>query len=304
MVVCLLIDQNQVPEWSWKYSLVMDEAALEQFFDNLIANDSSKVEDEEELTEEEELCLSLLPDELLTPYETRQKNTDDTRQTAENDTRTGLNCTCLDYSSQNSTQVSEVPGVLSLLEQRGSCICPTTSMMPVKIQNVIATVKLGCRLDLNIIAHKARNVEYKPKTFRGLIMRIREPRTTATIYESGNIVCSGANSEDQSRVATRRYARIVQRLGFPVSFLNFKIQNLVATCSTFPVSLERLMLAHHQHCSYEPELFPGLFCSVIPGITATIFASGRLTLSGAKKADEMYKALDTIYQILSCFRRQ
>lgn len=56
------------------------------------------------------------------------------------------------------------------------------------------------------------------------------------------------SSEDQSRVATRRYARIVQRLGFPVSFLNFKIQNLVATCSTFPVSLERLMLAHHQHC--------------------------------------------------------
>lgn len=41
MVVCLLIDQNQVPEWSWKYSLVMDEAALEQFFDNLIANVST-----------------------------------------------------------------------------------------------------------------------------------------------------------------------------------------------------------------------------------------------------------------------
>uniref|UniRef100_A0A4W6CP31 TATA box-binding protein-like 1 n=1 Tax=Lates calcarifer TaxID=8187 RepID=A0A4W6CP31_LATCA len=143
--------------------------------------------------------------------------------------------------------------------------------------NVIATVKLGCRLDLNIIAHKARNVEYKPKVQKYQRRMIREPRTTATIYESGNIVCSGANSEDQSRVATRRYARIVQRLGFPVSFLNFKIQNLVATCSTFPVIRFCGFFTLH---SYEPELFPGLFCSVIPGITATIFASGRLTLSG------------------------
>lgn len=41
---------------------------------------------------------------------------------------------------------------------------------------------------------------------------------------------------------------MLQKLGFPVSFLDFKIQNLVASCNTFPVSLERLMLAHHRHC--------------------------------------------------------
>lgn len=59
-----------------------------------------------------------------------------------------------------------------------------------------------------------------------------------------NTVC--LCSEEQSRLAARKYARIVQKLGFPASFLNFEIQNLVATYNTFPLSLERL--AHVQHC--------------------------------------------------------
>ena len=45
-------------------------------------------------------------------------------------------------------------------------------------------------------------------------MRIREPRTTALIFNSGKLVCTGAKSEEDSRLAVRKYARIVQKLGF------------------------------------------------------------------------------------------
>uniref|UniRef100_A0A8C4HH42 TATA-box-binding protein n=1 Tax=Dicentrarchus labrax TaxID=13489 RepID=A0A8C4HH42_DICLA len=102
-------------------------------------------------------------------------------------------------------------------------------------RNVTSTVKLGCCLDLNVIACKAWNVEYNPKTYKALIMRIRQPRTTALIYKSGNIVCTGAKSVEGSRLAARKYTRIVQKLGFPAHFLNFKIHNLVASCNSFPV---------------------------------------------------------------------
>ena len=47
-------------------------------------------------------------------------------------------------------------------------------------------------------------------------MRIREPRTTALIFSSGKMVCTGAKSEEDSRMAARKYARIVQKLGFQV----------------------------------------------------------------------------------------
>lgn len=49
-------------------------------------------------------------------------------------------------------------------------------------------------------------------------MRIREPRTTALIFSSGKMVCTGAKSEEDSRLAARKYARIIQKLGFPVSW--------------------------------------------------------------------------------------
>ena len=33
------------------------------------------------------------------------------------------------------------------------------------------------------------------------------------------MVCTGAKSEIESKLAARKYARIIQKLGFPVSFV-------------------------------------------------------------------------------------
>jgi transcription initiation factor TFIID TATA-box-binding protein len=35
-------------------------------------------------------------------------------------------------------------------------------------------------------------------------MRIREPKTTALLFSSGKMVCTGAKTEDQSRLAARK----------------------------------------------------------------------------------------------------
>lgn len=76
-------------------------------------------------------------------------------------------------------------------------------------------------------------------------MRIREPKTTALIFASGKMVCTGAKSEEESRLAARKYARIIQKLGFPAKFSEFKIQNIVGSCDVqFPIRLEGLTCAH------------------------------------------------------------
>jgi transcription initiation factor TFIID TATA-box-binding protein len=85
-------------------------------------------------------------------------------------------------------------------------------------RNIVSTVNLGCVLDLKRIALQARNAEYNPKRFAAVIMRIRTPRTTALIFSSGKMVCTGAKSEGDSVQAARRYARVIQKLGFPVIF--------------------------------------------------------------------------------------
>ncbi|KAJ1107700.1 hypothetical protein NDU88_005089 [Pleurodeles waltl] len=196
------------------------------------------------------------------------------------------------------------------------CALPMTPMAPMtpvtessgiipQLQNIVSTVNLACKLDLKKIALHARNAEYNPKRFAAVIMRIREPRTTALIFSSGKMVCTGAKSEEQSRLAARKYARVVQKLGFPAKFLDFKIQNMVGSCDVkFPIRLEGLVLTHQQFSSYEPELFPGLIYRMVkPRIVLLIFVSGKVVLTGAKERSEIYEAFENIYPILKGFKK-
>ncbi|XP_074583213.1 TATA-box-binding protein-like isoform X4 [Curcuma longa] len=181
------------------------------------------------------------------------------------------------------------------LSKHPSGIVPT-------LQNIVSTVNLDCKLDLKAIALQARNAEYNPKRFAAVIMRIREPKTTALIFASGKMVCTGAKSEHQSKLAARKYARIIQKLGFPAKF---KVQNIVGSCDVkFPIRLEGLSYSHGAFCSYEPELFPGLIYRMKqPKIVLLIFVSGKIVITGAKVRDETYTAFENIYPVLSEFRK-
>ncbi|KAF8652723.1 hypothetical protein AX16_004222 [Volvariella volvacea WC 439] len=179
-----------------------------------------------------------------------------------------------------STPVPATPAPLTLEQQH---ITAVEGIVPT-LQNIVATVNLDCRLDLKTIALHARNAEYNPKRFAAVIMRIRDPKTTALIFASGKMVVTGAKSEDDSRLASRKYARIVQKLGFDAKFSEFKIQNIVGSCDVkFPIRLEGLAYSHGQFSSYEPELFPGLIYRMIkPKVVLLIFVSGKIVLTGAK----------------------
>lgn len=166
-------------------------------------------------------------------------------------------------------------------------------------------VVLGTPLDLKKIAMHARNAEYNPKRFSAVVMRIREPRTTALIFSSGKMVVTGAKSEDGSRLAARKYARIIQRLGFNVHFSDFKIQNLVGSVDVhFAIQLEGLCVTHNQFSSYEPELFPGLIYRMVkPRVVLLIFVSGKIVITGAKTRDEIAEAFNQIYPIVRGFKK-
>ena len=167
----------------------------------------------------------------------------------------------------------------------------------------MATVNLGCTLNLKQITLHARNAEYNPKRFAAVIMRIREPKTTALIFSSGKMVCTGAKSEESARLAARKFARIIQKLGFSATFKEFKIQNIVGSCDVkFPIRLEQLQTRHQAFCSYEPELFPGLIYRMEePKVVLLIFVSGKIVLTGAKEKAHIHEAFRIIYDVLQDF---
>lgn len=111
----------------------------------------------------------------------------------------------------------------------------------------MATCNLGHKLDLRKIALNCRNCEYNPKRFAAVVMRIRDPKSTALIFGSGKMVCTGAKSEEQSKNACKMYAKAVKKIGFDITFNDFKIQNVVAShdCG-YPISLEGLSSEHNK----------------------------------------------------------
>ena len=55
-------------------------------------------------------------------------------------------------------------------------------------------------------------------------MRIRDPKTTALIFASGKMVCTGAKSEEISETASKQYAKAIQKVGNKdVRMTDFKI---------------------------------------------------------------------------------
>lgn len=207
-------------------------------------------------------------------------------------------------SEANSTIIKEQEDAVSKVEEETAQEDAASGIVPT-LQNIVATVNLDCRLDLKTIALHARNAEYNPKRFAAVIMRIREPKTTALIFASGKMVVTGAKSEDDSKLASRKYARIIQKLGFNAKFTDFKIQNIVGSCDVkFPIRLEGLAFSHGTFSSYEPELFPGLIYRMVkPKIVLLIFVSGKIVLTGAKQREEIYAAFEAIYPVLSEFRK-
>lgn len=152
----------------------------------------------------------------------------------------------------------------------------------------------------------ARNAEYNPKRFAAVIMRIREPKTTSLIFTSGKMVCTGAKSEQESKTAAKKYAKILRNIGFDVKFTAFKIQNIVGSTDVkFPIRLESLSNSHETFSSYEPEIFPGLIYRMLkPKIVLLIFVSGKIVLTGARKREDIYLAFENIFPVLREHRKQ
>ncbi|MFQ6076107.1 MAG: TATA-box-binding protein [Candidatus Bathyarchaeia archaeon] len=72
----------------------------------------------------------------------------------------------------------------------------------ITIQNVVASAKLGARVDLERAARIMDNVMYEPEQFPGLVHRMVEPKVVLLVFHSGKIVITGAKSGKEAQDAT------------------------------------------------------------------------------------------------------
>ncbi|MCE7749819.1 MAG: TATA-box-binding protein [Candidatus Heimdallarchaeota archaeon] len=70
------------------------------------------------------------------------------------------------------------------------------------VQNIVASGHFNHRtINLELAALWLEHSMYEPEQFPGLIYRLAEPKTVLLLFQSGNLVCTGAKTEAQVRQA-------------------------------------------------------------------------------------------------------
>jgi transcription initiation factor TFIID TATA-box-binding protein len=170
----------------------------------------------------------------------------------------------------------------------------------ISIENIVASVTLNQKIDLNAIVKGNPTVEYRPKQFPGLVFRLKKPKTAILIFSTGKMVCTGAKSEKEARGAVMKVIKELKKSGIVIiSKPELKIQNIVASANLGGmIDLEKSAFTLGK-TMYEPEQFPGLiFRMDEPKVVILLFASGKLVCTGAKKEEDVYKAVDKLHRRL------
>ena len=178
---------------------------------------------------------------------------------------------------------------------RNGFLMPKTEAT-ITIQNVVGTATLNQKIDLNAIVRGFPGVEYRPETFPGLVFRLKRPKTAILIFGTGKMVCTGARSGTESRSAIMKVVRELKKCGIVIlNKPSFKVVNIVASASLGgQVDLEKMVVALRR-TMYEPEQFPGLVCRMDePKVVILVFASGALVITGAKKEQDVYDAVQKL----------
>ena len=170
----------------------------------------------------------------------------------------------------------------------------------ITIQNIVASVALNQRIDLQKIVEKFPHTEYNPSVFPGLVFRLKKPKTATLIFGTGKMVCTGAKSEKESRRAVEKVVKELRSQDIQIKEKPVvTIQNIVASAALGgEIDLESLVYKLDR-IMYEPEQFPGaVYRMTDPQVVFLVFSAGKLVCVGAKKEEQVYEAVDKIQKLL------
>ncbi|MBI5397919.1 TATA-box-binding protein [Candidatus Woesearchaeota archaeon] len=173
----------------------------------------------------------------------------------------------------------------------------------ISIVNIVVSSSLGHDIPLEKMAATLSNTEYNPEQFPGLVFRIKEPKTSALIFNSGKIVCTGARNIEDVHKSIKQIIKSLEKINVKITIQPVvTIQNIVASGAVgMDLNLNSLAMKL-QNTEYEPEQFPGLVykLNIEPAgsksfkATFLLFSNGKVVCTGTKSEQQVHQALDQL----------
>ena len=175
-----------------------------------------------------------------------------------------------------------------------------------KVVNIVASTYLDHDVPLINLAEALPNTEYNPEQFPGLVMRIKEPKTSALIFSSGKVVCTGAKSLLKVRESINQIIKNLAKIKIKIKIKpEIKVQNMVASGAIgMDLNLNGLAMTL-ENTEYEPEQFPGLVYK-LPNTRATflLFSNGKIVCTGTRSEDKLKEALNKLVKTLNALEKK
>lgn len=178
-----------------------------------------------------------------------------------------------------------------------------------RVNNIVATVELDTRLSLKSLCNRMKNCEYNPRRFSAVIVRIKNPKTTALVFASGKLVITGARTIEDLEQAVRMHVRAIRKAQCPsCRYERIIVHNMVASCNiNAPLRLEALCLGlggSAGGAQLDMEIFPGLIFKLHdPSLTMLIFVNGKIVITGAACQEVIVSAFEKMFPVLLLYRR-
>ena len=171
-----------------------------------------------------------------------------------------------------------------------------SSKKDIKVVNIVVSTSLKHDIPLEKMAATLSNTEYNPEQFPGLVIRIKEPKTSALIFSSGKVVCTGARSMDKVNESVKKIIKSLEKINVKITIKpEIKIQNIVASGSVGMDLNLNILAMKLDNTEYEPEQFPGLVYKLEEAkATFLLFSNGKIVCTGTKSEDEVHEALDKL----------
>ena len=172
-------------------------------------------------------------------------------------------------------------------------------MPKIRIENVVASLSLADKLDLQSIALHLEGAEVRRRNqFPGVIYRLKQPKTAILLFGSGKVVCTGGKSMREVEHSIAIVSQQIRKGGQKIKAdPKIQVQNIVASSDLeSEINLNAIAVTLGlDRVEYEPEQFPGLVCRMEePRVVILLFGSGKLVCTGARKPSDIELAVKKI----------
>ena len=163
-----------------------------------------------------------------------------------------------------------------------------------QITNIVSSVSLKTKIDLDLLAEKYQEVEHNVNNFPGVRIRFTKPKCTVLLYENGEMIITGLKKSEFVPVIIKKVVEKLKSNDISVSDNpDYRIVNMAVSGhlkKRINLDLASVVL---ERTIFEPEVFPGMVLRMDEPHKCVFlcFSNGKFVVTGLTRKEQIKESV-------------